>query len=308
MKNNIIETQDKPSGLVITKLECKDLLNSAKEDVENILKTILKGQIASNQHCYINLPHPLTVENFREAYVPIFNWGDKEIINIEALFSSALTSLGLSEIEIKDMKERANIIIREYRTGQHIPFHYDELECSPEVCGIILLNEDIENRGLCFQKGEGRNSKINYTVKEEVGSVFLFDGEARYVWQHGLPPVRARRISITCRFYKKDIINKWIKDMEIASSCLDKKIIMFENNEDNKPIQNIRITICDFRNQKKTKPIVIKNDISQLDLKIIFKNKLGIKVSKIWINKGDGQLREFDKGNIEQDNVLIGQV
>lgn len=101
MRSNIIETDKAPNGLTISQLDNMELIELARQDVENLLKTVLKGQISSNQHCYVNLPHPLTVENYREAYVPVFSWGNPEIKNIEALFSVALTSLGLSEQDMK---------------------------------------------------------------------------------------------------------------------------------------------------------------------------------------------------------------
>ena len=165
MKSHIVETEKAPNSLIINQIDDIELVYLARQDVENLLKTVLKGQIASNQHCYINLPHPLTVENYREAFVPIFNWSSPEVKNIETLFSVALTSLG-KEKDLSDLKDRANVIVREYKPGQHIPFHFDELECSSEVCGIILLNEDPECRGLCFQKGDKRNETLNYTCEE----------------------------------------------------------------------------------------------------------------------------------------------
>ena len=298
MKLNIIETEKIPNGLVMKELNNMELIELAKQDVENLLKTVLKGQIASNQHCYVNLHHPLTVENYREAYVPIFDWGSPEIKNIEALFSIAITSLGLSE---EDMKKRANVIIREYRSGQYIPFHYDELECSSEVCGIILLNDDADGRGLCFQKGTGRNETLNYTIREKPGSIFVFTDEARYSWKHGLPPVRARRISITCRFYKKDVISKWEKNMELA--MLDRDRTVIEYTDDPKD-EKVRITISDFQNRKKSKPIVVNNNISLDELKQIFRKKLSLKAELIHFEDGT----EFKDGTvIKQDSVLIGR-
>jgi len=313
MKHHIVETERAPNGLTISQLDNVELVALARQDVENLLKTALKGQIASNQHCYINLPHPLTVENFREAYVPVFDWGSPEIANIEALFSVALASLGLS---VEDMKDRANVIVREYKPGQHIPFHYDELECTPEVCGIILLNDDPDHRGLCFQKGGDRNETLNYTVKEKPGSIFVFSDEARYAWKHGLPPVRARRISITCRFYKKDVIVKWQKDMELAMLQQDRTVIEYTDTNADDSItgkaitgetinEKVRITIRDSQNQKKTKVIVVDNNITFDELKQLFKNKLSLKVETIqFANNGI----EFKNGTVlKQDDILLGK-
>ena len=299
MKTNFLETDKVPNGLIIKQIADMELIELATQDVENILKTVLKGQIASNQHCYVNLPHPLTVENYREAYVPIFPFGSPEIKNIEALFSVATTELGLSD---KDLKDRANIIIREYRIGQYIPFHYDELECSSEVCGIILLNEDPEGRGLYFQKGSGKKEIIKYTIREKAGSIFVFSDEARYAWKHGLLPVRGRRISITCRFYKKDVISKWKKDMDLAK--LDKDLTIIEYNDSDKKTEKVRVTICDSGNRKKSKTIVVNNDISVDELRQIFKNKLSLKVESICLDNGV----EINNGNIiKQGDILIGK-
>jgi hypothetical protein len=308
MKASIVETEKVPNGLVISQLDNTELIELvalARQDVENLLKSALKGQIASNQHCYINLPHPLTVENFREAYVPVFSWGSPEIKNIEALFSVALIALGLS---VDDMKPRANVIVREYKQGQHIPFHYDELECSSEVCGIILLNDDPDHRGLCFQRGGSRNEILNYTVREKPGSIFVFSDEARYAWKHGLQPVRARRISITCRFYKKDVIAKWAKDMELATLERGRTVIEYDDTAavDGKAInEKVRVTICDFQNRKKSKVVIINSNISLDELKQIFKNKLSVKAESIHFGN-DGT--EFKNGSIiKQDDLLLGK-
>lgn len=305
MKANIVETDKVPNGLIEKQVDKAELIELARQDVENLLKTVLKGQIASNQHCYVNLPHPLTVENFREAYVPIFSWGSPEIKNIEALFSVALASLGLS---VEEMKARANVIVREYKHGQHIPFHYDELECSSEVCGIILLNDDPDGKGLCFQKGGSRNETLNYTVREKPGSIFVFTDEARYAWKHGLPPVRGRRISITCRFYKKDVIAKWQKDMEQATLERGRTVIEYNDTDtDGAKNEKIRITIADFQNRKKSKVVVVDSAISVEELKQIFKNKLSIKVESIHFgNRIDST--EFKDGTvIKQGDLLLGR-
>lgn len=301
MKSHIVETDKVPNGLIISQIDDMELIELAKQEVENILKTVLKGQIASNQHCYINLPHPLTVENYREAFVPIFNWDSPEVKNIETLFSVALKLVGL-EKNLPDLKDRANVIVREYKPGQYIPFHFDELECSSEVCGIILLNEDPECRGLCFQKGDKRNETLNYTVREKPGSIFVFSDEARYSWKHGLPPVRGRRISITCRFYKQDVINKWKKDMAMLEK--DRTVIVYHDNNIDSEKEKVRITICDFQNQKKGKPVVVNNKVTLDELKLLFKNKLSLKVESISFGNG----AEFKDGTvIKQDDVLIGR-
>lgn len=165
-----------------------------------------------------------------------------------------------------------------------------------------MLNDDPDCRGLCFQKGTGKNETLNYTVREKPGSIFVFTDESRYAWKHGLPPVRGRRISITCRFYKKDVISKWKKDMELSEK--DRTVIQYNDIDTDGATEKVRITICDYQNRKKTKTIVVNNDISLDKLKQIFKNKLSLKVESIYFENG----AEIKNGTVfKQDSVLIGR-
>ncbi len=270
-QKKIVSTDKAPNGLFETCLDDSQLLlEKAKDEVENLLKTVLFGQIASNQHCYVNLPHPLSAVNNREAGVPCLSWGDERVARIEEVFGAVLALLG--EDGAADLKRRANVIIREYKPRQHIPFHFDELECSELVIGIILLNED--GRGLCFRKGEGKET-LSYCVKEKSGTVFSLRGESRYSWTHGLPPCPARRISITVRFFKQEVIDKW----KIAIENQVPAIILTEKDDVSKS-STVRIMIVDGKSNTR-KPVVVAATATDEDLIILFKNKLKIKPKTI---------------------------
>ena len=81
----VVPVDTPPNGLRQTQLCDAAPIEAALLDVEALLRCELRGQIASNQHCYVNLPHPLTVHNYRESHVPLFHWGERR----ELIFGSA---------------------------------------------------------------------------------------------------------------------------------------------------------------------------------------------------------------------------
>jgi hypothetical protein len=279
MRGKVVNVSTAPNGLKEAFLS--DDMSGGVSDVEHLLANELSNQIASNQHAFVNLPHPLTVQNFRECSTPLFRWGDERVKNIEVLVEKAIVALGYEQ-ELSDLKQRANVIIREYREGQHIPFHFDELECSELVVGIVLMNDAPDSRGLAFRKGED-NATMEYFVREKAGTVFALTGESRYSWTHGLTPCRGRRMSITCRFYKPKVIAAW-KDMEESSRDDD-----IDNNSDDgahdvaesKAAANVRVTLKDGQNAKNLKPVVVSSEITHEELVALFKSKLRLNVTRI---------------------------
>lgn len=293
----VVSVETPPNGLRQTHLKDTHALEAALRDVESLLSKELKGQIASNQHCYVNLPHPLTVHNFRESHVPLFAWGEERVAGIEALFSAAVREMGY-EKEHDDLKARANVIVREYRVEQYIPFHFDELECSELVLGMVLLNE-AEGTGLAFRKGEG-NNVLQYMVPEVRGCAFSLEGESRYSWTHGLLPCRGRRISITCRFYKQKVIDKWRAEMDAlpADEPLPDPVVAV-----NEGPANVNVTLCDGRNLSTRKAMVVPSNTDESALIALFKQKLRLKVSKIALDKGV----EWVPGRVLQNgDVIVG--
>jgi hypothetical protein len=46
-------------------------------------------------------------------------------------------------------------------------------------------------------------------MQEFPGTVFILTHEARYKWRHGLAPVSACRVSVTCRFFKTEVYSNY---------------------------------------------------------------------------------------------------
>ena len=185
------------------------LLDVALAQVEALLCRELAEQIAQNRHCFINLPFPLEGLT-REQNTPLFTLDDPEVSAISELVQEAMSATGLSNTEIQQMLPRANIIVREYLPGQQISFHTDHATCDAVVVGVVLLNEaydpQLPPQGLHFRRGQSKHT-LQYIVREQRGTAFLMADEARYVWQHGLPPVPARRISVTARFFRQQVLD-----------------------------------------------------------------------------------------------------
>lgn len=92
--SKVVQSPNAPNGLFETQVS-GPLLDEAREEVEKLVATILAGQIASNQHLYVNLPHPLAAPCQREVGVPVLEWGDSRVSAIESLFVVALRQLGV---------------------------------------------------------------------------------------------------------------------------------------------------------------------------------------------------------------------
>ena len=84
----------------------------------------------------------------------------------------------------------------------------------------------------------------------------------------------------------------------------DRNVIEYNDINIDSEKEKVRITICDFQNQKKGKPVVVNNKITLDELKLLFKNKLSLKVESISFSNGNN----FENGNvIKQGDVLIGR-
>lgn len=197
-----------PQGLRVIRLQDQAKLSQALREVLDVFEKEVKGQIANNQHFFIQ--HPFPLHGSREANTPLFPFGSERLKTVCELVAETMQLLGVETSTRDEMISRANVIVREYRPNQHIAFHCDELECDSQVFGFILLNEHLDHRGLVFKRGEG-NREVRYTVEEHPGTAFVMAHEARYNWKHGLPPVSARRISVTVRFFKKTVLAAFLK-------------------------------------------------------------------------------------------------
>jgi len=85
------------------------------------------------------------------------------------------------------------VLVTEYPPGAGIGWHRDAPQFGP-VVGVSLLSAC----RLRFQRGAGAARQTRAAVLEP-RSAYVFDGEARWQWQHGIPPTKALRDSITFR-------------------------------------------------------------------------------------------------------------
>lgn len=210
-------------------------------------------QIASNQKFFLNLPFPLSGE--REAGTPVLPWGDSRVAAIEQVVRSVA-----AQFAIPDKLERANVIAREYRPGQKIGFHVDDELCGPRVFGVVLLNKKPEC-GLVLTKGG-----VKHVIREEPGTAFLLEEQARYAWKHGLPPAPARRVSLTVRFFRRDVVlPEPIGEHSALMSAADV------------PVTSAAVTIVRNNKQSVRKAAVLASPVQFEELLRVVRNKLNAK-------------------------------
>jgi alkylated DNA repair protein (DNA oxidative demethylase) len=85
----------------------------------------------------------------------------------------------------------AEVLVTEYPPGAGIGWHRDAPPFGV-VVGVSLL-------GACrlrFQRGTGESRETRALVLEPC-SAYVLDGEARWRWQHSIPPTKALRSSLT---------------------------------------------------------------------------------------------------------------
>lgn len=87
----------------------------------------------------------------------------------------------------------AQAIIAEYPLGAPIGWHRDRPQFD-QVVGVSLLSACT----LRFRRKRGEGWE-RAALTAEPRSVYLLSGPARSAWQHSIPPVTARRFSITFR-------------------------------------------------------------------------------------------------------------
>lgn len=98
---------------------------------------------------------------------------------------------GLLNIE-SDKFEMA--LLSRYEVGAGIGWHRDRPQFGPCVFGVSLCS-DAEMRFRRFV--DDREEMFKITLAR--GSAYIMSGPARSVWQHGMPPVKKLRYSITIR-------------------------------------------------------------------------------------------------------------
>jgi alkylated DNA repair dioxygenase AlkB len=85
------------------------------------------------------------------------------------------------------------VLVTEYVPGAGIGWHRDAPQFGP-VVGVSLLSAC----RMRFERGVGaaRHTRVALLAPR---SAYVFDGEARWQWQHSIAPIRALRYSVTFR-------------------------------------------------------------------------------------------------------------
>lgn len=261
-----------PDGLVQAHVSDESLVHSALEEVDALLVEVEKHQISKNIHFYVSNPFPLMASG-KGRVDTTFSLDDKRIRSLVKLVKQTFKQFDIDNVDEK--LSRGNIIVRRYKPGMSIPFHIDHADCDEEVVGIVLKNRDVKNRGIRYQKND-----MEYIVEEDMGTTFCMAGRARYDWQHGLPPVSAERISVTCRIFKSDVYASYVKDLEETS--IPARI------EDTKEVdETICVVLRLNTNKNKTKSITMNSTVVMKELLKVCRNKFQFKPKKIYREFGD---------------------
>jgi alkylated DNA repair dioxygenase AlkB len=93
------------------------------------------------------------------------------------------------------------ILCTDYDVGVGIGWHRDRPQFD-KVFGLSL-------GGACkFRFRRRRGDKWErFTLQAEPRSLYLMDGEARSTWEHSIPPVDARRYSLTFRTMRREAVS-----------------------------------------------------------------------------------------------------
>lgn len=132
------------------------------------------------------------------------------VLEIEEPFVALLDTLTY-ELNELGLKSRPNqIIVNEYEVGQGITWHIDSEKSFDDNIFIISLLSD------CLMKLEHKKTKEQLDVYLKKNSLLCLTKESRYDWRHTIPNtksfvfkgkkfMRARRLSLTCRYIKNPL-------------------------------------------------------------------------------------------------------
>lgn len=88
-------------------------------------------------------------------------------------------------------------LISNYPPKSTIGWHVDKFIFGSKIFGISLLSACL----MRFQRSTP-NQRFVYEIELEPRSLYILSGEARYKWQHSIPPTPSIRYSITFRTLK----------------------------------------------------------------------------------------------------------
>jgi hypothetical protein len=192
---------------------------------------------------------------------------------------------------------------------------------------------------LNFKRGGSRNGEEEvYVLQESVGSLFLMSDDARYVWQHGLPPVDAIRVSVTIRFFKHDVLAKHLLTTSSSSNNNNNETTTNNNTNDDDDddndndvedklnggdgvsssssssslttaaasvqVRRIPVTLVLNKNQSKSSIVLVNNVVDDINvLRTLAKNKLRVNAKKsVLMRAGGAVVRNGDV--LEKDERL----
>jgi alkylated DNA repair dioxygenase AlkB len=92
----------------------------------------------------------------------------------------------------------AEVLVTTYPAGAGIGWHRDAPQFDV-VIGVSLLS----SCRFRFQRGTGA-ARQTRAIELAPRSAYVLDGEARWAWQHAIPPMKAPRYSITFRTLRTD--------------------------------------------------------------------------------------------------------
>jgi DNA oxidative demethylase len=87
----------------------------------------------------------------------------------------------------------AEVLVTEYPPGAGIGWHRDAPQFGV-VVGVSLLGAG----RMRFQRGTGA-TRETHAVELATRSAYVLDGDARWRWQHSIPPTKTARYSVTFR-------------------------------------------------------------------------------------------------------------
>lgn len=97
-----------------------------------------------------------------------------------------------------------NVVIRRYRPGQSIGFHVDRVEKFEDHVWSLIVAIGDSTDGLQYEVAE----QVRAPVSEVPGLVTVQTGLARRNFKHGVPTVKAERISVTWRWYRPEYLTQ----------------------------------------------------------------------------------------------------
>jgi alkylated DNA repair dioxygenase AlkB len=104
----------------------------------------------------------------------------------------------VSEFAERDAEEFAEILVTDYPPGAPIGWHRDA-PAFDIIVGVSLLGEcSMQFRRWPVMKSKSKRTKPLKQIVEP-RSAYILQGPSRTAWQHRIPPVKQRRLSITFR-------------------------------------------------------------------------------------------------------------